>query len=123
MSDDLFLPRAEPTIAERPAPAWAKKSLPKSKAAVRTKTKVSARKYFAPNDPHEHAHKIAEGVIDAWHQNFGGTSIDIPIGTVAALALLRNPPAWPTGYSTSSRINSRSSSRRSTSATGSSGPT
>ncbi|NUK19639.1 N-6 DNA methylase [Streptomyces lunaelactis] len=92
MSDDLFLPRAEPTTAERPAPAWAKKNPPKSKAAVRTKPKVSARKYLAPNDPHEHAHKIAEGVIDAWYQNFGGTSIEIPIGTVAALSLLRNPP-------------------------------
>lgn len=91
MSDDeMSLPRQATTAAEQlTAPAWAKKSPPKSK---RTPTKIKARTYLAPRDPHEHAHKIAERVIDAWHQNFGGSSIDIPLGTVAALALLRNVP-------------------------------
>lgn len=91
MSDDdeLFLPRAATPATPRPAPAWAKKNPPKSKAAVRAK--VTARKYLAPRDPHEHARKIAENVIDAWYSHFGGSSIEVPIGTVAALTLLRQP--------------------------------
>ncbi|MET8677045.1 N-6 DNA methylase [Streptomyces sp. NPDC004647] len=97
MSDDeLFVPRAA-TPAARPVPAWAKTGPPKSKAAVRTAPKVAARKYLAPSDPHEHARKIAENVIDAWYQNFGGSSIDIPLGTVGALALLRQPKEIGTG--------------------------
>ncbi|MGP8302026.1 N-6 DNA methylase [Streptomyces inhibens] len=94
MSDDgIPLPRPATTAADQlTAPAWAKKSPPKSKAAVRTPAKIKARKYLAPRDPHEHARKIAENVMDAWYQNFGGSSIDIPLGTVAALALLRNVP-------------------------------
>ncbi|AJC58623.1 N-6 DNA methylase [Streptomyces sp. 769] len=91
MPDDTpFLPRTAAPTTPRPVPSWAKKKPPKSKAA--TRTKVTARKYLAPRDPHEHARKIAENVIDAWHQSFGGSSIDVPLGTVAALALLRNRP-------------------------------
>ncbi|MFE7121290.1 N-6 DNA methylase [Streptomyces sp. NPDC057654] len=90
MPDD-FLPRAAPRATERPAPSWAKKPPPKSKAANRT-TKITARKYAAPRDPHDHAHTIAEKVLDAWYRNFGGSSIDVPLGTVAALCLLRNVP-------------------------------
>jgi hypothetical protein len=96
MSDDeLFLPRAATPATARPAPAWVKKSPPKSKAAVRTK--ATTRKYPAPNDPHEHARKIAERVIDAWYSNYGGSSTDIPLGTVGALALLRQPKEVGTG--------------------------
>ncbi|MGW7572355.1 N-6 DNA methylase [Streptomyces sp. NPDC054765] len=91
MSDDApYLPRTTAPATARPAPSWAKKKPPKSKATNRPK--VTARKYLAPRDPHEHARKIAENVIEAWYQSFGGSSIDIPLGTVAALALLRNPP-------------------------------
>ncbi|MER5546530.1 N-6 DNA methylase [Streptomyces sp. NPDC001233] len=91
MSDD-FLPRAATSAADRPPPSWAKKPPPKSKAATRTPGKITARRYHAPRDPHEHARKIAENVLDAWYQNFGGSSIDIPLGTVGALCLLRNVP-------------------------------
>ncbi|GAA1920027.1 N-6 DNA methylase [Streptantibioticus ferralitis] len=90
MPDDTFLPRAAQNT-ERRAPAWAKKSPPKSKAAVRACAKTTWRKALAPRDPHEHARKIAENAIDAWYQSYGGSSIDIPIGTIAALALLRQP--------------------------------
>ncbi|MFE7277935.1 N-6 DNA methylase [Streptomyces sp. NPDC057623] len=93
--DDIFLPRpAAPAAAARPAPNWATKAPPKSKAAVRPKAtaKTTWRKAYAPRDPHEHARKIAENVIDAWHRSHGGSSIDVPLGTVAALALLRQPP-------------------------------
>ncbi|MGI5399186.1 N-6 DNA methylase [Streptomyces sp. CA-135486] len=90
MSDD-FLPRAAtPATAARPAPSWAKKPPPKSKA--RPTGKITARRYAAPRDPHEHARKIAENVLDAWYQSFGGSSIDVPLGTVAGLSLLRNVP-------------------------------
>ncbi|MBT2390716.1 N-6 DNA methylase [Streptomyces sp. ISL-1] len=92
MSDDeMFLPRTDTTATQRPAPAWAKKNPPKSKAAVRTPAKSTWRKILAPRDPHEHARKIAENAIDAWYQNHGGNSIDVPIGTIAAIALLRQP--------------------------------
>ncbi|MER6086863.1 N-6 DNA methylase [Streptomyces bluensis] len=93
--NELFLPRAAIPNTPRQAPAWAKKSPPKSKAA--TRSKITAQKYLAPRDPHEHARKIAENVIDAWHQSYGGSSIDIPLGTVAALALLRQPPGTGNG--------------------------
>ncbi|MEV0476205.1 N-6 DNA methylase [Streptomyces prunicolor] len=94
--DDIFLPRAAAPAAARPAPSWAKKAPPKSKAAVRP-AKTTWRKAFAPRDPHDHARKIAENVMDAWYQSHGGSSIDIPLGTVAALALLRQPPDTGTG--------------------------
>ncbi len=65
--------------------------------------------------------------MDAWYQSHGGSSIDVPLGTVAALALLRQPPDTGTGLA--DWILGRqphelpSSSRRSTSATGSNAPT
>ncbi|AIA03419.1 N-6 DNA methylase [Streptomyces noursei] len=92
MSDDdaPFLPRTATPVTPRPTPSWAKKKPPKSKAAKRAK--ITARKYLAPRDPQEHARKIAENVMDAWYQNFGGSDIDVPLGAVAALALLRNRP-------------------------------
>lgn len=89
VSDD-FLPRAAAPAAARPAPSWAKKPPPKSKA--RSTGKITARRYAAPGNPHEHASKIAETVLDAWYQSFGGSSIDVPLGTVAGLSLLRNIP-------------------------------
>jgi hypothetical protein len=91
MSDD-FMPRAAPPVTARPAPSWAKKPPPKSKAKARSGAKVTARRYATPRDPHEHARKIAENVLDAWYQSFGGSSIDIPLGTVGALCLVRNVP-------------------------------
>ncbi|MGV9272364.1 N-6 DNA methylase [Streptomyces griseosporeus] len=91
MSDDL-LPRTATSAAERPAPSWAKKPPPKNRATTSPRDKIIARRYHAPHDPHEHARKIAENVLDAWYQSFGGSSIDIPLGTVAGLSLLRNVP-------------------------------
>jgi hypothetical protein len=91
MSDD-FLPRAAAPAAVRPAPSWAKKPPPKSKANARTRSKITVRHYHGPRDPHEHARKIAENILDAWYQNFGGSSIDIPLGTAGALSLVRNVP-------------------------------
>ncbi|MFF2650410.1 N-6 DNA methylase [Streptomyces sp. NPDC058045] len=89
MTDDL-LPRAAAPAAARPAPSWAKKPPPKSQA--RTTGKITARRYAAQSDPREHARKIADSVLTAWFQSFGGSSIDVPLGTVAGLSLLRNLP-------------------------------
>jgi hypothetical protein len=41
-----------------------------------------------PDDPRQHAQAIAEAVDAAWHSNFGGSRIEIPISVVAALALI-----------------------------------
>lgn len=49
------------------------------------------RKYAAPRDPNQHAHKIAENVMDAWYSHHGGSRMDIPLGTVAALTFFREP--------------------------------
>ncbi|MFD4480535.1 N-6 DNA methylase [Streptomyces sp. NPDC058257] len=89
---DSFMPRTAAPAAARPAPSWAKKPPPKSKATTRAPGKIAARRYFAPGDPHEHARKIAENALEAWYQSFGGSSIDVPLGTVAALCLVRNVP-------------------------------
>ncbi|MBY8884821.1 SAM-dependent methyltransferase [Streptomyces sp. PTM05] len=90
-TDDVpFLPRAATVTTSRTAPSWAKKTPPAPKASARPR--VTARKFNAPRDPHEHARKIAENVLDAWYRSFGGSSIDIPLGTVAGLSLLRNVP-------------------------------
>ncbi|MFE6530126.1 N-6 DNA methylase [Streptomyces rochei] len=91
MPDD-FLPRAATSAAERPAPSWTKKPPPKTMATTGPRGKITARRYHAPQDPNEHARKIAENVLDAWYQSFGGSSVDIPLGTVAGLSLLRNVP-------------------------------
>ncbi|MFD8379136.1 N-6 DNA methylase [Streptomyces sp. NPDC059679] len=89
--DDMALPRAAAPAADRPIPSWAKKAPPKSNTDLRTPAKTTWHKGLAPHDPHDHARTIVENVIDAWYQSYGGSSIDIPIGTVAALALLRQP--------------------------------
>ncbi|MGI5401975.1 N-6 DNA methylase [Streptomyces sp. CA-135486] len=49
------------------------------------------KKHAPPADPHQHAHKIAENVMDAWYSNYGGSRMDIPLGTVAALSFFREP--------------------------------
>jgi hypothetical protein len=41
-----------------------------------------------PEDPRDHARKIAEAVDVAWHNDYGGSRIEIPISVVAALALV-----------------------------------
>ncbi|WP_438491969.1 N-6 DNA methylase [Streptomyces asiaticus] len=44
-----------------------------------------------PSDPHQHAGKIAENVITAWFSHYGGSRMDVPLGTVAALSFFREP--------------------------------
>ncbi|MFI5688640.1 N-6 DNA methylase [Streptomyces sp. NPDC051636] len=42
-------------------------------------------------DPHRHASEVAENVIAAWFSHYGGSRMDVPIGTVAALSFFREP--------------------------------
>ncbi|MGG2460509.1 N-6 DNA methylase [Streptomyces sp. RGM 3693] len=41
------------------------------------------------SDPHQRALEIGEAVAERWHNRHGGTAIEVPIGVVAALALIR----------------------------------
>ncbi|ROT27224.1 N-6 DNA methylase [Micromonospora sp. HM5-17] len=51
-------------------------------------TTKTARRKAVPESPRQHAWKIAEAVDEAWHGNFGGSRIEIPVSVVAALALV-----------------------------------
>ncbi|MEV6378986.1 hypothetical protein AB0M31_06140 [Streptomyces sp. NPDC051773] len=72
------------TVAPRPRPALA--------------TVKRTLGHYRPSqrNPHAHAFDLAEAVSSAWHHAHGGSGIEIPIGTVAALALwpLRGPDAY-----------------------------
>ncbi|MFJ9907952.1 hypothetical protein ACIRVK_34610 [Streptomyces sp. NPDC101152] len=70
--------------------------------ATRPRSALAAVKrtlgHYRPSqrNPHAHAFDLAEAVSSAWHHAHGGSRIEIPIGTVAALALwpLRGPDAY-----------------------------
>jgi hypothetical protein len=58
---------------------------------VATKTRLAV-----PSSTREHARVIAEAVDEAWHNNFGGSRIEVPLGVVAGLALVgRADPDGP----------------------------
>ncbi|WP_432034616.1 N-6 DNA methylase [Streptomyces antibioticus] len=85
-----FLPGVAPTVTPRPVPNWVTKA--KTTQARREAVAARRRKRFAaPNDPHQHASKIAENVMEAWYSHHGGSRMDIPLGTVAALTFFREP--------------------------------
>uniref|UniRef100_A0AAU2V717 site-specific DNA-methyltransferase (adenine-specific) n=1 Tax=Streptomyces sp. NBC_00003 TaxID=2903608 RepID=A0AAU2V717_9ACTN len=69
----------KPATAQRPARSKNKARKPRS-----VWTQV-------PRNPHQTARTLGENVAHAWHSNFGGSLIEIPIGVVAALTLLREP--------------------------------
>ncbi|KPI15632.1 N-6 DNA methylase [Actinobacteria bacterium OK074] len=53
---------------------------------------VSHRRFRAfPTDPQRHAADIADNVIAAWFSHYGGSRMDVPLGAVAALTLIREP--------------------------------
>ncbi|MFI1563824.1 N-6 DNA methylase [Streptomyces sp. NPDC020490] len=49
------------------------------------------RRRALPSDPHRHAGSVAESVIAAWFSHYGGSRMDVPLGTIAALAFFREP--------------------------------
>ncbi|UQA93666.1 N-6 DNA methylase [Streptomyces halobius] len=48
-----------------------------------------SRRVKPSGDPHGHAMRVGEAVAGVWHRQHGGTRIEVPIGLVAALALIR----------------------------------
>ncbi|MFC4512286.1 N-6 DNA methylase [Streptomyces ehimensis] len=72
-----------------PTPAIKPAATPAPAASVR------ALRPRLPKNPHEVALRLAEAVSSAWHTQHGGTAIEVPIGIVAALALIR--PKDPKG--------------------------
>ncbi|MFC8671442.1 N-6 DNA methylase [Streptomyces griseorubiginosus] len=108
---DLFADAGEPE--EQPAPATPPApprrflaDLPPAPQpvtiATRPRTALATVKrtlgHYRPSqrNPHTHAFDLAEAVSSAWHHAHGGSRIEIPIGTVAALALwpLHGPDAY-----------------------------
>ncbi|MFE2346171.1 N-6 DNA methylase [Kitasatospora cineracea] len=102
--DDVFFRRpAEPArprlaavqavlAAPTPAPAANRETRRAAKKEAKRAAKKEAKpvnRYPLPRrNPHRAAQHIAEAVADAWHRNHGGGRMDIPVGLVAALALL-----------------------------------
>ncbi|MEU1307894.1 N-6 DNA methylase [Streptomyces cinnamoneus] len=81
---------ANPKPAATPAaPAVKPSAVPAPAATVR------ALRPRLPANPHERAWYLGEAVARAWHTQHGGTAIEVPIGIVAALALIR--PKDPKG--------------------------
>lgn len=68
-------PEASPRLAEPTAPSTAH-----SRRAPRP---------HPVRDPHRRALEIGEAVAERWHNRHGGTAIEVPIGVVAALSLIR----------------------------------
>ncbi|MEU5093692.1 N-6 DNA methylase [Streptomyces sp. NPDC020996] len=55
-------------------------------------TPASRRRHRAfPSDPRRHASDVADNVIAAWFSHYGGSRMDVPLGTVAALCFFREP--------------------------------
>ncbi|MFI9149444.1 N-6 DNA methylase [Streptomyces sp. NPDC053367] len=82
-----------------PAPATRLANHANSKPAVPKPTTVKRTLgHYRPShsNPHQHAFDIAEAVSYAWHHNYGGPGLEVPIGVVATLALwpLRGPDAY-----------------------------
>ncbi|MER6077038.1 N-6 DNA methylase [Streptomyces sp. NPDC001833] len=67
----------------------------RAEEAARPKTPTPAaphRRHRAfPRDPQRHVGEVADNVIAAWFSHYGGSRMDVPLGTVAALCLFREP--------------------------------
>ncbi|WP_079052521.1 N-6 DNA methylase [Streptomyces regalis] len=77
----------EPTFATFTAPK--KPTTPSSPPAAVTMAAPRPRRPQPLSDPHGRALRIGEAVAGVWHRQHGGTRIEVPIGIVAALALIR----------------------------------
>lgn len=90
---DLFADpnAADPTPAPIPA-TFTKPTAPTAAAppaAPRIQAPVRSLRPRLPDNPAEAAQRIGEAVTSTWNRQHGGTSIEVPIGIVAALALIR----------------------------------
>ncbi|MEV6840266.1 hypothetical protein AB0N17_38210 [Streptomyces sp. NPDC051133] len=66
-----------------PSPTLAQLAAPSRPRARRTPRPHPVR------DPHRRALEIGEAVAERWHNRHGGSGIEVPIGVVAALSLIR----------------------------------
>ncbi|MGX1668652.1 N-6 DNA methylase [Streptomyces sp. NPDC055400] len=87
---DLFA-----ALEEKPHPIPAtftapkKPSTPSRPAPTAAAVTARPRRATPSGDPHGHAMRIGEAVAGVWHRQHGGSRIEVPIGIVAALALIR----------------------------------
>lgn len=44
-----------------------------------------------PDDPHQHAMKIAEAVDETWHREHGSGNLEVPVSVIGALAFMAPP--------------------------------
>ncbi|WP_367132736.1 MULTISPECIES: N-6 DNA methylase [Streptomyces] len=72
-----------PRPTNTPIPATFTKAA--SPTPVATVRKLRPR---LPGNPHEKTQEIGEAVAAVWHKQHGGTAIEVPVGIVAALALI-----------------------------------
>ncbi|MGI5526884.1 N-6 DNA methylase [Streptomyces syringium] len=82
---DLDTPTEPPRPPNTPIPATFTKATP-TPTPMATVRKLRPR---LPGNPHGKAQQIGEAVAAVWHKQHGGTSIEVPIGIVAALTLIR----------------------------------
>ncbi|CAM5314953.1 N-6 DNA methylase [Streptomyces abikoensis] len=86
---DLFAEFSTPAEPLRPTktpiPATFTNAVP---APPTPATRVRTLRPRLPGNPHEKAQEIGEAVAAVWHKQHGGTAIEVPIGIVAALALV-----------------------------------
>ncbi|MCX4666412.1 SAM-dependent methyltransferase [Streptomyces sp. NBC_01381] len=87
---DLFA-----ALEEEPKPIPAAFTAPKAPPAPSRPTLTAAATPARPHrvkpsgDPHGHAMRVGEAVAGVWHRQHGGPHIEVPIGIVAALSLIR----------------------------------
>ncbi|MEV0370652.1 N-6 DNA methylase [Streptomyces sp. NPDC050636] len=95
---DLFASLQPEMPAEAPTvPTPAPTPVPAAFTATETTTPVRPQQPRRPDsflkDPSERAFQVGEAVANAWNKQHGGTHIEVPIGLVAALALIRQKDA------------------------------
>ncbi|MGW6021306.1 N-6 DNA methylase [Streptomyces sp. NPDC055099] len=77
------------TFTAPPKPAHSAPSTPPKLAQPAVPSVSRARHPHPVRDPHRRAMEIGEAVAERWHNRHGGTAIEVPVGVVAALTLIR----------------------------------
>lgn len=66
----------------------------KNKKARRQASRSPKRVQIArpPSNPHQHASKVAEAAVRAWHRRRGAANLEVPLSVLAILSLIAPPP-------------------------------
>ncbi|MCY0931163.1 N-6 DNA methylase [Streptomyces sp. H27-H1] len=92
---DAPAPTPAPATFSRPAPAPKAAATATARPAAPPARPAPARPHTSA-DIHSRAFTLGEAVTDAWNRAHGGTHIEVPIGIVAALALIQvKDPSGP----------------------------